>query len=193
MKIMLGTQNKEKIADFGKILELYSSKTMQVLEVPAGPLDPEEGEVSLTHNSITKAAYYGRKFGVHAIGDDTGFFVEGLGKNPGVIAKRWAEATSETLWGKTLRLLAGISNRQAYIETVISLYYPETNKVTAVVNRTYGQIAYANNSHPNHFGYRGIFIPDGTRKTLAEMSEEERLLPKFNARTSGLIAILGKM
>jgi XTP/dITP diphosphohydrolase len=133
---------------------------------------PEE-QSTLEGNSLQKAEYVFKNFGVSCFADDTGLEVESLLGAPGVFSARYAgdQRNSEDNMKLLLKNLEGSKNRKARFRTVITLMTPTfTRQFEGVVT---GQILNEYRG-TGGFGYDPVFLPDAYHKTLAEMSMEEK-------------------
>ena len=75
---------------------------------------------------------------------------------------------------KLLKALEGLPDKKrgAYFETVVACV-DDQGEEHLVHGRVHGRIAQAPRGK-HGFGYDSLFIPDGSEKTFAEMSEEEK-------------------
>ncbi|MCX6951068.1 MAG: non-canonical purine NTP pyrophosphatase, partial [Verrucomicrobia bacterium] len=87
MKILIGTNNENKLKQFKRIFvnfgsdtELFSLKDISITD------DVEEDENSLLNNAKKKAQFYGEKSKMLTLADDTGLFVDALDGEPGIHA-----------------------------------------------------------------------------------------------------------
>jgi XTP/dITP diphosphohydrolase len=133
---------------------------------------PETGE-TLEENAIMKARYVWENFGVSCFADDTGLEVESLEGAPGVLSARYAGPQRNTQDNIALLLsnLSDKSNRRARFRTVICLI---ENGVEHLFEGTVNGIIIDQGRGAEGFGYDPIFLPDGSDKTFAEMSMEEK-------------------
>jgi XTP/dITP diphosphohydrolase len=140
-----------------------------------------EDQSTLEGNSIQKAEYVYKNFGVSCFADDTGLEVEALNGAPGVISARYAGAqrSAEDNIQLLLKNLAPLQNRRARFRTVITLITPAfTKQFEGIVT---GQIIDEHRGSGG-FGYDPVFLPDGFNKTMAEMSMEEKNSISHRAR-----------
>ena len=171
MKIIFATNNAHKLSEVQAILgpefELVTPRSVGITEEI-----PEE-QATIEGNASQKAHYIHERTGSDCFADDTGLEVEALGGAPGVHSARYAsnghdfEANNQLL----LRNLNGVGNRRARFRTVISLILDgEEHLFEGIVE---GHIAQCP-SGTEGFGYDPLFIPEGSTKTYAEMSPEEK-------------------
>lgn len=171
MKIIFATNNTHKLNEVQAILgpefELATPRMVGITEEI-----PEEQE-SIEGNASQKAHYIHERTGNNCFADDTGLEVEALGGAPGVHSARYAsdghdfEANNQLL----LRNLDGVGNRCARFRTVISLILDGKEHLFEGIVE--GHIAQCPSGNEG-FGYDPLFIPEGSTKTYAEMSAEEK-------------------
>ena len=171
MKIIFATNNTHKLNEVQAILgpefELVTPRMVGITEEI-----PEEQE-TIEGNASQKAYYIHERTGNNCFADDTGLEVEALGGAPGVHSARYAsdghdfEANNQLL----LRNLDGVGNRCARFRTVISLILDGKEHLFEGIVE--GHIAQCPSGNEG-FGYDPLFIPEGSTKTYAEMSAEEK-------------------
>jgi XTP/dITP diphosphohydrolase len=175
MKILIGTNNKNKLKQFRRIfLRLDSDIQLVSLKDVGITDDVEENEDNLLENAKKKAVFYGEKSGIMTLADDTGLFVDALNGEPGVHAKRWHDGTEVDRCHKLLEKLKDIpeEKRTCRYTGVLVVYNPETkvfwtyeNNIEAVISDEFkGELG---------FGYDPIFKLEDC-KHYAELTDEER-------------------
>lgn len=100
--------------------------------------------------------------------EDTGLFVESLNGFPGAYA---AWVLKKLGLGGFLRLMKGVKGRSAAFRTAVALF--DGKEVIVFEGGAKGRISLRTRGRGG-FGYDPIFTPEGSRKTFAEMSEEEK-------------------
>ena len=100
--------------------------------------------------------------------DDTGLEIEALGGLTGALVTWFLKTIGPQ---GILKLLKEEKNRKAKVSTCIA--YADKKVVSTFVGTLEGEIAPQERGE-NGFGYDGIFIPKGSQKTFAEMSESEK-------------------
>ena len=147
---------------------------------------------SLEGNSLQKAEYIHKKYGVNCFAEDSGLFVEALRGDPSVYSARYAGVRKSDADNIKLLLknMSGKSNRKAYFKAVITLawrgnYYPFEGRVDGfIVDSTRGK---------QGFGYDPVFVPVGHQKTFAELGLEAKQRMSHRARALGqLLTFLKK-
>ncbi|MDX1463866.1 MAG: RdgB/HAM1 family non-canonical purine NTP pyrophosphatase, partial [Marinirhabdus sp.] len=132
-----------------------------------------ETATTIEGNAAMKAGYVRNHFGYDCFADDTGLEVAALDGEPGVYSARYAgegrSARANML--KLLKNLEGKENRNARFKTVIAL----TIKLEAVmfVGLCDGVITQEEQG-TGGFGYDPIFKPNGSDKTFAEMTLQQK-------------------
>lgn len=170
--VLLATTNPHKILELAEFLGNISWREID----PAWHV--EETENSLIGNAILKANSARCFAGAEdtTLGEDTGLFVGVLGGAPGVLSARWAGAgvSFDKNIEKLLAQMKGIENskRKATFITVACAAYPN-NKIMAGCGRLEGEILPLPQGRGG-FGYDPIFYYPPLKKTLAELSLEEK-------------------
>lgn len=180
MKILLATGNKHKFEEITHILP-HQTKTGEdiyylSLQDIGGLALPEENGKTLEENAELKAVYAAKESGLWTIADDTGLEVDFLNGRPGVRTARYAgeEADAQANNAKLLMELEGLflGKRSARFRTVASLSDPQ-GKVQNFEGILTGFIGLEYRGE-NGFGYDPLFIVEGTSKTLAQLTPQEK-------------------
>lgn len=170
MKLVFATNNKNKLNEVKNLIS--SVEIISLADINCFENIPETSE-TLEGNASQKAFYIFNKYKINCFADDTGLEIDALGGKPGVKSARYAgdDAVAENNIQKVLEKLKGIENRKAKFKTVISLVIEGNEKqFMGTVN---GKIL-TGKSGGGGFGYDPIFVPDGFKKTFAEMNLEEK-------------------
>lgn len=179
MTLCFATHNQYKVMEVQAILgEAFILKGLDEIGCSE---ELREDKDTLEGNSLQKAEYVFRKFGVSCFADDTGLEVEALNNEPGVFSARYAgeQRSAEDNMNLLLKNLATKENRNARFRTVITLITPEG--IRQFDGEVQGKII-ADKRGTEGFGYDPIFLPDGFSKTLAEMSLAEKSAISHRAR-----------
>src|SRR3954471_13906806 len=86
--LLVGTTNAGKIREMRELLADLPARVVFPADLGI-TLDVEEGETSFVANAKIKARAFRRASGVLTIGEDSGFEVDALDGQPGVISARW--------------------------------------------------------------------------------------------------------
>jgi XTP/dITP diphosphohydrolase len=176
MKILIGTNNENKLNQFRRIfknlgsdIELVSLKDFGITD------DVEEDADNLLDNAKKKAQFYGELSKMLTLADDTGLFIDALDGEPGIHAKRWHEGTEKERYLKILEKMKNIpkEKRTCRYTGVLAVYNPEKKNFWTFENNIEGAIA----NEPleeSGFGYDPIFISTHYDKCYSRMSDAER-------------------
>ncbi|MEG0789897.1 MAG: RdgB/HAM1 family non-canonical purine NTP pyrophosphatase [Alistipes sp.] len=179
MKIIFATNNAHKLSEVQAVLgagfELVTPRECGVTE------DIPEEQATLEGNASQKSHYLHDRTGLDCFADDTGLEVEALGGAPGVHSARYATDGHDFAANNRLLLhnLSTADNRRARFRTVISLILEGREyQFEGIVS---GHIA-MQEAGCGGFGYDPLFIPEGSTKTFAEMSADEKNAVSHRAR-----------
>jgi XTP/dITP diphosphohydrolase len=170
MKVIFASQNQNKIAEIRAKLPLY---TIEGLDPAVFPDELLETGNTLDANALQKIRQVFEKMGENCFADDTGLEVEAINGAPGVYSARYAgeHKNSEDNMDLLLKNLKDEPNRKARFRTVIALVWE--GKEYSFEGICQGEIA-KTRSGKKGFGYDPIFMPDGFKRTFAEMTMEEK-------------------
>ena len=171
--LVLATRNRGKIREFRSLLAGFDVEIRGLDDF--GPIpEPVEDGASFDENAYKKALHTARMLGFPAMADDSGLVVKALGGAPGVRSARYAgdRATDEENYRRLLGAMAGLTNREAAFECVITIAVPQ-GPALVYEGRCEGEIALAPRG-TNGFGYDPVFWYPPAGKTFAEMSAEEK-------------------
>jgi XTP/dITP diphosphohydrolase len=190
MNLCFATNNKHKLEEIqalvGSQFRIVSLEDIGCKEELAEDQDTLEG------NSLQKAEYVFKKYGVPCFADDSGLEVEALGGAPGVYSARYAgpQRSHDDNMTLLIRNLEGKANRNAQFRAVITLLSKQGQQQFEGILKGTIQLA---RKGSGGFGYDPIFIPLGFSKTLAEMSMEEKNKISHRAMAvQKLVEFLGK-
>lgn len=169
--LVFATNNQHKLEEIQELLgDAFVLKTMKDIECHE---DIAEDAPDLQGNAQLKARYIKEHYGYDCFADDTGLEIEALGGEPGVYSARYAGAqrSSEDNMDLVLSKLAGKDHRKAQFRTAICLILgDEEHLFEGIVE---GEIA-QERSGEKGFGYDPIFLPEGQKRSFAEMTSEEK-------------------
>jgi len=132
-----------------------------------------EEQDTIEGNSLQKAQYVFDHYKVNCFSDDTGLEVEALNGAPGVHSAYYAgpQRSAEDNINLLLKNMTGITNRKARFRTVVTLVGVKgARQFEGIVN---GKIL-TERRGTEGFGYDPVFMPSGFKRTLAEMTMEEK-------------------
>lgn len=138
---------------------------------------------TLEANSRHKADFLFTRLQQDCFAEDTGLEVEALHGEPGVKSARYAGEGRDfdANIDKLLTKLQGSTNRRARFRTVFSLIRNgELFQFEGICNGTILE----KRTGTGGFGYDPVFLPDGSNRSFAEMTTEEK--NQFSHRKKGL-------
>ena len=177
MEIVLATRNKKKIEEIKRIT---ADLPITVLGLDSFPDCPEtvEDRDTFEGNAVKKAVEVCRHTGKVALADDSGLEVDALGGAPGVYSARYAGGSGGgndvRNYEKLLSELRNIPNekREAQFVCCMALAFPDGTTRT-FMGYAKGCIGHEPRGKTG-FGYDPVFIPQGHKRTFAEMTPEEK-------------------
>jgi len=186
MELIVATKNKDKLREIKALLKGLSVDVFSLDSFKGVPDVVEDGN-TLEDNAIKKAVQVSKFLKKFAVADDSGLEVEYLNNDPGVYSARFSGkgATYKSNNEKLLRLLKGVpsAKRKACFKCVIAV--ADKGKVLGAAEGVCSGNICLEPKGENGFGYDPIFIPDGYKKTFAEMGAEEK--NKISHRSKALI------
>jgi XTP/dITP diphosphohydrolase len=185
LELLLATKNPHKLEEIKNILGKAAGITYLSLHYFPGFAIKETGR-SLLQNSLLKAEFAFKVSGKPSLADDSGLFIDALDGEPGIFSSRYA-STDQARIEKVLKMMRLKIKRTAQFRAVF-VYYFAPQQYQAFEGICPGTIAIEPRG-AHGFGYDPIFIPDGYKKTFAEMtpktknriSHRARALRKFKA------------
>lgn len=171
MKICFATNNKHKLEEVSKAVKgkvtIISLAELSVNE------DLPETQNTFQGNALQKAQFVFHRYQIPCFADDSGLVVDVLNGDPGVYSARYAgqQRSDEDNIDLLLRNLKNQTNRKAQFVTVIALVgFGQSHLFEGKVN---GMIT-GQRRGGNGFGYDPVFIPEGSTRTFAEMTLDEK-------------------
>lgn len=183
-RIIMATNNKGKIAELKKYIKGY--EILSQMEAGISDLDVDESGNTFEENAIIKANSIKNyvKDDSYIIAEDSGICIDALGGYPGVKTKRAAmeelkkDVTDVERNSFILEKMKDNINRKVIWQTVIALI-EKSGKVTTFLGEIEGKIPNKAVGE-NGFGFDPIFYIEEEKKTLAQMSSQEK--EKYSAR-----------
>lgn len=172
MKIIAATKNKNKLREFGEILKGFEI----ISQEDAGlDIDVEETGSSFEENSMLKARAIYEACKIPAIADDSGLVVDALGGEPGVYSARYGGEGLDDRGRVELLLknMKDVPQNERTARFVCAITLVDGDKVITARGECEGIIAYEP-SGENGFGYDPVFFVEEYKKTLAEVTPEEK-------------------
>jgi XTP/dITP diphosphohydrolase len=169
--LIFATNNQNKVDEIRKVLgNIFEVITLKEAGIN---IDIPEPHSTLEENAAEKSNTIYSLTGKDCFSEDTGLEVETLNREPGVKSARYAgdKRSDADNIEKLLSNLVNKTNRRAQFRTVISLIVKgeehqfEGICIGTIIDKQRGV---------KGFGYDPVFVPDGSKKTFAEMSMEEK-------------------
>lgn len=169
--LIFATNNQNKVDEIR--LVLGSSFNIITLKEAGIDIDIPEPHDTLEANASEKSGTIYRLTGKDCFSEDTGLETEALNGEPGVKSARYAgeNRSFDNNIDKLLLNLEIHSNKKARFRTVISLIM---NGEEFLFEGICSGVITEEKRGSNGFGYDPVFVPDGSMKTFAEMSMEEK-------------------
>ena len=172
--MIIGSKNKGKIEEIIKISEKYGLKyafqTCNDLSIP----EIIENGNSFAENSIIKASEIFKLYGKPVITDDSGLCVDFLKGFPGIFSSRYSGGGDNKNISKLLIELKNIpvEKRQAKFFCYVC-YCFDYNSYLVFSGEIHGIIIDERRGE-NGFGYDPVFYLPQYKKTMAELSSQEK-------------------
>ena len=173
-KILIGTNNRGKLKEIANLLpkkvKVFSTKDFNLKS-------PKETGKTFKSNALIKAKYFSKKTNLICLSDDSGLEIDVLKKKPGIYSARWGGKKSD--FNKAMqRVYKELDKKDKEWRTkkvsarficALVIYWPNTRKIYSL-GKVSGKISKTKKGK-NGFGYDPIFIPNGHKRTFAEMSK----------------------
>jgi len=172
MRLVLATKNKHKIGEIQKILcEKAPYISLESLDEEVAW---EENGNSFVENAVIKAQAFAAKTDQPILSEDSGLVVSVLNGAPGIYSARYAgeTASSEENNQKLLQDMKIFRNRKAVFQCHL-VYLNKARQKFYFSGTCAGHIA-RNICGSEGFGYDPIFLIKNHKKTIAELSLEEK-------------------
>ena len=172
-KILIGTNNQGKLREIANLLpkkvKVFSTKDFNLKS-------PKETGKTFKSNALIKAKYFSKKTNLICLSDDSGLEIDLLKKKPGIYSARWGGKKSD--FNKAMqRVYKELDKKDKEWRTkkisarficALVIYWPNRKKIYSL-GKVSGKISKTKKGK-NGFGYDPIFIPNGHKRTFAEMS-----------------------
>lgn len=176
MKLLLGTTNPGKIADYKKYLQHANLEVVSLTDLGLLVDEPLEIGENYRDNALLKARFYAERTEYPTLADDGGFEVEALDGRPGIESNRWVgpHGTDEDRTKKVMEAMAGQANRKAKLVLTACVYLSAEREAIFVENVIEGIIPEEPSSKvvPG-FPYRSVLFLPQYGKFYIDLPEEE--------------------
>jgi len=173
MKFVLATENPGKLLEMRDILSEAGLEIVSRKELGIG-LNIAETGVTFMENALIKAKAICMLSGMPAIADDSGLIVDALGGEPGVYSSSYGgeDLCDNGRFAYLLEKMKNLEQRNARFVCVIVCVFPDGSMLSSE-GECHGKIADMPRGLSG-FGYDPVFLVDGTDKTMAELSADEK-------------------
>ncbi|WP_422745873.1 RdgB/HAM1 family non-canonical purine NTP pyrophosphatase [Mycobacterium sp. WMMD1722] len=176
-RLLVASRNRKKLAELQRVLDAAGISGLTLLSLDDVDRFDEAPETGATfeENALAKARDAYRATGIAALADDSGIEVDALNGMPGVLSARWSgvhgqdESNTALLLGQ-LRDVPGERRGGGFV-SACALVSDRGEVVVRGVWR--GAIVDAPRGDGG-FGYDPVFLPDGSDRTAAELTPEEK-------------------
>ena len=172
-KILIGTNNRGKLREIASLLpknvKVFSTKDFNLKS-------PNETGKTFKSNALIKAKYFSKKTNLICLSDDSGLEIDFLKKKPGIYSARWGGKKND--FNKAMqRVYKELDKKDKEWRTkkvsarficALVIYWPNRKKIYSL-GKVSGKISKTKKGK-NGFGYDPIFIPNGHKRTFAEMN-----------------------
>lgn len=170
-QLIFATNNQHKVEEMNMALKgKFSIKSLKEAGID---IDIPEPYNTLEENAITKARTIYQLTQSDCFSEDTGLEVEALNGEPGVKSARYAGEKAEFSDNidKLLMNMQNKQNRSAQFKTIITLIIAGKEYMFEGICK--GSIL-TERQGGKGFGYDPVFVPEGSNKSFAEMTMEEK-------------------
>ncbi|MBP1930375.1 XTP/dITP diphosphatase [Ammoniphilus resinae] len=174
-QLVLATRNNGKIEEMKHMLQGFDIEVLGLDQFPECPEVVEDGQTFI-ENAKKKAETISEYLQLPALADDSGLKVEALNGQPGVYSARYASlhASDEENNQKLINALHDVPDgeRFASFHCVLALAIP--GEETWTCEGTCGGQILRSPTGSNGFGYDPLFFLPELRKTMAQLTKEEK-------------------
>lgn len=168
MKIVLASSNEHKVKEINAIVSGLGIEFI----LPPNDFDPIENGNTFEENSLIKAKEAWKLTKTWTLADDSGLCIDALNGAPGIHSARYADTPQKRI-DRVLKEMSNVKNRTACFKCCMTLINPKGNIAFSFTGICEGSIIEEQRGI-NGFGYDPIFMVNGTKNTMAELSEEEK-------------------
>jgi XTP/dITP diphosphohydrolase len=190
VELLVASRNHKKLAELRRVLDAAGISGLTLLSLDdVAPFDeaPETG-ATFEDNAVAKARDAFRATGLASVADDSGLEVDALNGMPGVLSARWAGVHGEDA-ANTALLLAQLRDvpderRGAGFVSACALVSVAGE---TVVRGTWRGIIAREAKGDGGFGYDPVFVPEGSSRTAAELTPQEKDAASHRGRALALL------
>ncbi|MFC1613340.1 RdgB/HAM1 family non-canonical purine NTP pyrophosphatase [Patescibacteria group bacterium] len=177
MKLIFATHNSGKVKEMKALLADFKINVLSAEEAGIFEDVIEDGD-TFEKNALKKAYFISEKTGEFSVADDSGICIDALDGKPGIMSARWAgeNASDEDIVNYTIKQIENIDDKKltARFTAVLALSAPDGKNwfFKGVIE---GKVVKSpRGKNRAKLPYDMIFIPEGHKRTFAEMTDEEK-------------------
>lgn len=191
--LLVASRNPKKLAELRRVLDAAGVSGLRLLslaDVASFDEAPETG-ATFEENALAKARDAFNATGLATVADDSGISVAALNGMPGVLSARWAGVHGDD--EANLRLLLGqlqdvpAERRGAAFVSACALVYGPGDDDCAVVRGEWPGSVATEPRGSGGFGYDPVFVPEGSSRSAAELTPEEKDAQSHRGRALALL------
>ena len=176
-QLLIGTNNRGKLREIKALLP----KNIKIFSTSDFNLkSPRENGKTFKQNSFIKARYFSKKSGLICLSDDSGLEIKSLNNQPGIYSARWGGKNSnfdlaiKKVFKKLDKKISNWKKKKinAKFTCALTIYWPKKKAITKI-GTIKGRISNIKIGKRG-FGYDPIFIPQGSKKTFAQMLPKKK-------------------
>jgi XTP/dITP diphosphohydrolase len=175
-RLAIASKNPHKLRELGRICHDWPVEWLTVQNHPGPWPDVDEPHDTYLRNALEKARAVAEVLEVPAIADDSGIEVDALDGGPGPRSARLAGevASDADNLAKLIRLVADMEPeaRTARYRCVAAIAWSDGRTMHA--EGTCEGTLITQPRGDRGFGYDPVFVPQGERRTMAELGDEEK-------------------
>ena len=175
--LLLGSGNPGKIKEIKFYLEyfkIFTDRNIIDLSNFSDVGEPEENGSTFEENSIIKSTFFFKKTNCLTLSDDSGFIVEEMENFPGVKTARVAKEM-----GGEQKVVEYIFSKKTKEQKISATFYCSLSlvgqKINNVVTGKISGFIIPHKKGNDGFGYDPFFIPLHSKKTFAEMGDNQKM------------------
>ena len=189
--LLVASRNAKKLAELRRVLDAAGISGLELVSLDdVDPFDeaPETG-ATFEENAAAKARDGFAATGLPTLADDSGLEVGALNGMPGVLSARWSgghgdDVANYSLLLAQLRDVPDFRRGAAFVSACALVSGPDD--VTVVRGVWPGLIARGPLGN-NGFGYDPVFIPEGEKRSAAQLSSVEKDAASHRGRALTLL------
>ncbi len=193
--LLVASRNRKKLAELRRVLDAsgISGLTLLSLDDVAPFHEAPETGVTFEENAVAKARDAFRATGLASVADDSGLEVDALNRMPGVLSARWAgvhgdDTANTALLLAQLRDVPDERRGGAFVSACALVYGAGDVQKEVVVRGTWPGRITREPRGDGGFGYDPVFLPEGSSRTAAELTSQEKDAASHRGRALALLA-----